>query len=72
MNTPTVLDRAQTFNYAVSLEFDVDPALTSRGRICASATTTVVVAAVRKALRDYPRRQWRSLVVVLERARRRT
>jgi len=66
--TPPI-DRA-SLEYAVSLEFDHDPVVTSRGRICAAKTTTVVVTALKKALLEHPHARWRSLVIVVERPTR--
>lgn len=53
--------------YVASFEFHTDPPLTLRGRVEASRTRTMAARAIEDLCQHYPRRNWASLVLVLER-----
>jgi hypothetical protein len=57
-----------TYQYAVTLEFDLAPPETVRGEIETRGAWTAAWRAVRAAHKAHPRRQWRSLVVLLEKS----
>lgn len=51
---------------SVSLEFDLQPVLTWRGLVQASNPATAMARAVREARKQFPKKQPRSWVCVLE------
>lgn len=53
--------------YAVTLEYDVKAPETARGELDVHNARQAARKAVNEALKQYPKRTWRSLVVVLER-----
>ena len=56
-----------TLRYAVTLEFQNQPPLTSRGVLEVANPRLGARRAVEATFRDYPNRQWASLSILLER-----
>ena len=56
-----------TLKYTATLEFQADRPLTTSGEVSASAMPTCMRLAAKQAMLAFPRRQWSSVVIVLER-----